>query len=98
MTNFNIFNINCDIIPKQFLNYINYELRVFEQITGRKFLMEISTDKLELKVSKQTENNNKHTKYHLLYKANNLYFFIKNLLMIREYLIRTFDNDELIKN
>ena len=59
MTNFNIFNINCDIIPKQFLNYINYELRVFEQITDRKFLMEISTDKLELKVSKQTENNNK---------------------------------------
>ena len=97
MTNFNILNINYDIIPKQFLHYINYELRVFEQITGRKFLIEISNDRLELMVSKQTEDNNKHTKYHLLYKANNLYFIIKNLLMIREYLIRTFDNN-LITN
>jgi hypothetical protein len=97
MINFNIFNINYDIIPKPFLNYINYELRVFEQITGRKFLLEISTESLELKVSKQIEDNNKHTKYHLLYEANNLYFFIKNLLMIREYLIRTFDN-KLITN
>jgi hypothetical protein len=91
-TNFNILNINYDIIPKQFLNYINYELKFFEQITSRKFLIEVSTDRFELKVSKKTEDNNDHSKYHLLYEANNLYYFIKNLLMIREYLIRSFDN------
>ena len=39
----------------------------------------------------QKEDNNK-SKYQIIYRANNLYQFIKTLLMIREYLIKYFDN------
>ena len=41
----------------------------------------------------QKKNNNK-SKYHIIYRANNLYQFIKRLLMIREYLIKYFDNQK----
>jgi hypothetical protein len=39
----------------------------------------------------EIEDNNK-SKYQIIYRANNLYQFIKRLLMIREYLIKHFDN------
>ena len=94
MTNNN--NISSYNIPKQFLNYINYELSFFEKIVGRKFLINIlRNDRFELKVSKSKEddnNNNDKSKYQLIYRTNNLYRFIKNLLMIREYLIKNFSN------
>jgi hypothetical protein len=80
-------------LPKQFLNYINYELSFFEKIVDRKFLINIlRNDRFELKVSKSKEdnNNNDKSKYQLIYRTNNLYRFIKNLLMIREYLIKNF--------
>ena len=95
MTNNNISSYN---IPKQFLNYINYELSFFEKIVDRKFLINIlRNDRFELKVSKSKEddddnNNNDKSKYQLIYRTNNLYRFIKNLLMIREYLIKNFSN------
>src|SRR5918993_798733 len=96
MTNNNISSYN---IPKQFLNYINYELRFFEKIVDRKFLINIlRNDRFELKVSKSKEDddddddNNDKSKYQLIYRTNNLYRFIKNLLMIREYLIKNFSN------
>ena len=93
MTNNNISSYN---IPKQFLNYINYELRFFEKIVDRKFLINILRNgRFELKVSKSKEednNNNDKSKYQLIYRTNNLYRFIKNLLMIREYLIKNFSN------
>lgn len=93
-------NISSYIIPKQFLNYINYELSFFEKIVDRKFLINIlRNDRFELKVSKSKEddnnnnnNNNDKSKYQLIYRTNNLYRFIKNLLMIREYLIKNFSN------
>lgn len=91
-------NISSYNIPKQFLNYINYELSFFEKIVGRKFLINIlRNDRFELKVSKSKEddnnnNNNDKSKYQLIYRTNNLYRFIKNLLMIREYLIKNFSN------
>ena len=89
MTNNNISSYN---IPKQFLNYINYELSFFEKIVDREFLINIlRNDRFELKVSKSKEddddNNNDKSEYHLIYRTNNLYRFIKNLLMIREYLL-----------
>src|SRR5688572_33471219 len=94
MTNNNISSYN---IPKQFLNYINYELSFFEKIVDRKFLINIlRNDRFELKVSKSKEdnnNNNDKSKYQLIYITNNLYRFIKNLLMIREYLIKNFSNN-----
>jgi hypothetical protein len=90
-------NISSYIIPKQFLNYINYELSFFEKIVDRKFLINIlRNDRFELKVSKSKEdnnnnnNNNDKSKYQLIYRTNNLYRFIKNLLIIREYLIKNF--------
>ena|SRR5688572_4972574 len=92
MTNNNISSYN---IPKQFLNYINYELSFFEKIVDRKFLINIlRNDRFELKVSqsKEDDNNNDKSKYQLIYRTNNLYRFIKNLLMIREYLIKNFSN------
>jgi hypothetical protein len=45
----------------------------------------------ELNVYESKEDNNK-SKYQIIYRANNLYQFIKRLLMIREYLIKRFDN------
>ena|ERR671912_1986934 len=94
MTNNNISSYN---IPKQFLNYINYELSFFEKIVDRKFLIDIlRNDRFELKVSKSKEddddNNNDKSEYQLIYRTNNLYRFIKNLLMIREYLLKNFSN------
>ncbi len=98
MTN-NNFNIsstsNYNVLPKQFINYINYELRLFEKITNKKFLFNVSrNDRFELKVSKSKEEKdyNDNSKYQIIYRANNLYQFIKNLLMIREYLIKNFGN------
>jgi hypothetical protein len=90
-------NISSYNIPKQFLNYINYELSFFEKIVDRKFLINIlRNDRFELKVSQSKEddnnNNNDISKYQLIYRTNNLYRFIKNLLMIREYLIKNFSN------
>src|SRR5687767_15147123 len=93
--NFNINHTSYSDLPKQFLNYINYELSFFEKIVDRKFLINIlRNDRFELKVSKSKEedNNNDKSKYQLIYRTNNLYRFIKNLLMIREYLIKNFSN------
>ena len=40
---------------------------------------------------KKRRDNNK-SKYQIIYRANNLYQFIKRLLMIREYLIKYFNS------
>ena len=58
MTNiFNTDNNNSyNVLPKQFLNYINYELSFFEKVADRKFLFNVlSNDKFELEVSKSKE-------------------------------------------
>jgi hypothetical protein len=51
---------------------------------------------LELKVSASKEateyDNNNASKYQLIYTANDIHHFIKNLLMIREHLIKNSDN------
>ena len=93
--NFNTVNTNSysDILPKQFLNYIDYELSCFEKITNKKFFFNIlKNDKFELNVYESKEEDNNKSKYQIIYRANNLYQFIKRLLMIREYLIKYFDN------
>jgi hypothetical protein len=93
MTN-NNFNVTSDYneLPKQFLDYINYELSFFEKIADKKFLFNISSnDRFELKVSKSKEDYNQ-SNYQLIYRANNIYQFIKNLLVIGEYLIKNFNN------
>ena len=99
MTN-NNFNTNSstsnyDVLPKQFLNYINYELSLFEKITNKKFSFNIlSNDKFELSVceTKDDYDDNK-SKYQVIYSANNIYQFIKRLFMIREHLIKNFSNE-----
>jgi hypothetical protein len=104
--NFNNINASSyDLLPRQFLIYIDYELSCFEKITNKKFFFNIlKNDKFELNVyeSKKSEENeeeeeeeedNDKSKYHIIYRANNLYQFIKRLLMIREYLIKHFDNN-----
>ena len=88
---YNNINISLDVLPKEFLNYINYELSFFEKISHRKFLFNIlSNDIFELKASKSKDNYKSN--YQILYRTNNLYKFIKNLFMIREYLINNFGN------
>jgi hypothetical protein len=88
----NASNVSNDILPKQLLNYIDYELSCFEKITNKKFFFNLlKNDKFELNVYESKEDNNK-SKYQIIYRANNLYQFIKRLLMIREYLVKYFDN------
>ncbi|HEX7143305.1 MAG TPA: hypothetical protein VF222_12595 [Nitrososphaeraceae archaeon] len=96
--NFNSFNTSYDLIPKQLLYYIDYELSCFEKITNKKFFFKVlKNDKFELNVYESKEEEEKEeddnkSKYQIIYRANNLYQFIKRLLMIREYLIKYFDN------
>ena len=86
-------NSNYNELSKQFLDYINYELSFFEKIADKKFLFNISSnDRFELKVSKSKEDYNDKSKFQIIYRANNLYHFTKNLLIIREYLIKNFGN------
>jgi hypothetical protein len=94
--NFNNINTNYDVLPRQFLNYIDYELSCFEKITNKKFFFNIlKSDKFQLNVydSKKKKDDNDKSKYQIIYRANNLYQFIKRLLMIREYLIKYFYNN-----
>lgn len=88
---------NYDAFPKLFINYVNYELSLFEKITNKKFSFNISSnDRFELSVCKTNdvdENDNyDNTKSNceLVYRTNNIYQFIKRLFMIREHLIKNF--------
>jgi hypothetical protein len=97
--NFNNINSSSyDLLPRLFLNYIDYELSCFEKITNKKFFFNIlKNDKFELNIyesrkAEEGEDNDK-SKYQIIYRTNNLYQFIKRLLMIREYLIKHFDNN-----
>ena len=93
--NFNNINTNYDVLPRQFLNYIYYELSYFEKITNKKFFFNIlKNDKFQLNVydSKKRKIIMINQNIMIIYRANNLYQFIKRLLMIREYLIKHFDN------
>ena len=99
MTNNN--NITSyNILPKQFINYINYELSFFEKITNNKkfFFIILSNDRFELNVyeSKEEKDDNNHnnnkSEYQVIYRANNLYRFIKRLFILREHLIKNFGN------
>jgi len=100
--NFNNINTSSynDVLPKQFLNYINYELGFFEKITNKKFCFNVlNNDRFELNVyeSKKEEGEEDDkckSKCQIIYRANNLYQFIKRLLMIREYLIKHFCNNK----
>jgi CRISPR/Cas system-associated protein Csx1 len=94
-------NNNNSILPKQFLNYINYELNICEKITHKKFFNILSNDRFELSVcvtndDEDIDNNidNKYnkSKYQVIYRANNLHQFIKKLFMIKEHLIKNFGN------
>ena len=84
---FNDINGNHDVLPQHFVNYINYELRLFEEITDKKFFFDtFRNDGFELNVSDSEDDRR------IIYRANNLYQFIERLFMIRDYLIKNFDN------
>ncbi len=99
--NFNIRSIsNYDVLPKQFLNYINYELNLFEKITNKKFsFIILSNDRFELNVYESKEekygndNSNNKLEFQVIYRSNNLYQFIKNLFILRDHLIKNFNNE-----
>lgn len=72
--------------------------------TKKKFFFNVlKNDKLELNVyesrkakeeeGEEGERDYDKSKYQIIYRTNNLYQFIKRLLMIREYLIKHFDNN-----
>ena len=91
---------NYDVLPKQFLNYINYELNLFEKITNKKFSFVIlSNDRFELNVYESKEekygndNSNNKLEFQVIYRSNNLYQFIKNLFILRDHLIKNFNNE-----
>ncbi len=48
--NFNNINTSSfDVLPKQFLNYIDYELSCFEEITNKQFCFKVlKNDRFEL--------------------------------------------------
>jgi hypothetical protein len=49
--NFNNINTNYGVLPRQVLNYIDYELSSFEKITNKKFFFNIlKNDKFQLNV------------------------------------------------
>ena len=62
--NFNNINTNYDVLPRQFLNYIYYELSCFEKITNKKFFFSIlKNDKFQLNVydsKKKDDNDNQN--------------------------------------
>ena len=99
--NFNISSTsNYNVLPKQFLNYINYELNLFEKITNKKFsFIILSNDRFELNVYESKEekngndNSNNKLEYQVIYRSNNLYQFIKNLFILRDHLIKNFNNE-----
>ena len=95
--NFNNINASSyDVLPRQFLNYIDYELSCFEKITNKKFFFNISSnDRFELSVCEtkdkdENHNDNSKSNCEVVYRANNIYQFIKRLFMIREHLIKNF--------
>ena len=99
--NFDTYNStsNYDVLPKQFLNYINYELNLFEKITNKKFsFIILSNDRFELNVYESKEekygndNSNNKLEFQVIYRSNNLYHFIKNLFILRDHLIKNFVN------
>ena len=72
MSNF-INNINTNdnnILPKQFLNYIDYELSCFKKIPKKKFFFVSRNGKFQLNVygSKKYEEieNNNNSKYQII--------------------------------
>ncbi|MGE5635110.1 MAG: hypothetical protein ACM3VV_07740, partial [Deltaproteobacteria bacterium] len=70
-------------------------LSLFEKITNKKFFFNVSSnDRFELSVyeTKEEDDDNK-SKYQVVYRANNIYQFIKRLFMIREHLIKNFSNE-----
>jgi hypothetical protein len=93
INNFN--TSNYDVLPKQFLNYINYELSLFEKITTNKkfFFIILSNDIFELNVyesKEEKDDDDDKSEYQVIYRSNNLYQFIKNLFILREHLIKNF--------
>jgi hypothetical protein len=92
MNNNNTNNTSYNTLPKEVLKYIDYELSFFEKIANKKFLFNIlSNDRFELNVCETKEDNNK-SEYQAIYRTNNIYLFIKNLFMLRDHLIKNFDN------
>ena len=70
-----------------------------KKITNKKFFFNIlSNDRFELSVCEtkdekdDTDNGDNKSKYQVIYRANNLYQFIKRLFMIRDHLIKNFGN------
>ena len=64
---------NYDALPKQFINYINYELSLFEKITNKKFLFNVlRNDRFELNVY---ESKKKRFIFYLLSNVYDLSIF-----------------------
>lgn len=87
--NFHTSNISTsdEAVSKLFLNYINYELSLFEKNTNKKFIFILSNDRFELNVcERKEEDNNNKSNYQVVFRANNVHQFIKRLFMIRAHL------------
>jgi hypothetical protein len=85
-----------EVIPKQFINYVYYELSLFEEIANKKFFFNLlNNDRFELSGCETKDeddiNDDNKSKYQVVYRANTLHQFIKRLFMIREHLIKNFE-------
>jgi hypothetical protein len=89
-TEFNFTNTNH--ITKEIENYIYYELKLFQEITKRKFSFNIlENGKLELHGYEEVNENGRKITYPIIFRANNLYQFIEKLMMNREFLLTKFN-------
>jgi len=101
---------HLDLIPNQFLKYIDYELTHFEKLTGKKFffnLFEKNIFQLNVYESKddkrekqrhdydQPNSGNMKSVYHMIYRTDNIYQFVKRLLIFREHLVKNSDNNTI---
>ncbi|MFB5600169.1 MAG: hypothetical protein ACE5SW_08095 [Nitrososphaeraceae archaeon] len=88
----NPINLTDNLITKEIKNYIDYELKIFETLTNRKFFFTVlESGKLELHGYEEANDNERKITYPIIFRANNLYQFIAKLMMIREFLQTKFN-------
>jgi hypothetical protein len=86
---FSIKRNTFDQLPKEIVNYINYELNYFHVISKKKFFVRYCNETGDIELGRfRTINEDKDLDYIIIFRANNLYHFFKDLLELRQILVR----------
>jgi len=90
--NYPINSSENNLITQEITNYIDYELKIFEKLTKRKFSFTVlENGKIELHGYQESSEENPTITYPIIFRANNLNQFLGKLMMIREFLITKFN-------